>query len=139
MKSREVLQLLNITRPTLTKYVKEGIIKTITLPNGRYDYDQESVYGLFYKGVTRKGYIYVKDQDVNSINSLKQYCLTNDLEVAQILQDDTYTNTSLHKLIDQVLQKKVEKIITYSSCVSEDVLSVLEFICNKFNTEIVFV
>ncbi|NFQ99333.1 IS607 family transposase, partial [Clostridium botulinum] len=32
MKSKEVLELLQITRPTLTKYVKEGIIRTITLP-----------------------------------------------------------------------------------------------------------
>lgn len=28
MKANEVLNLLRITRPTLTKYVKEGIIKT---------------------------------------------------------------------------------------------------------------
>ncbi|NFF71498.1 IS607 family transposase, partial [Clostridium botulinum] len=40
MKSKEVLELLQITRPTLTKYVKEGIIRTITLPNGRYDYSK---------------------------------------------------------------------------------------------------
>lgn len=38
MKSKEGLELLQITRPTLTKYVKEGLIKTITFPNGRYDY-----------------------------------------------------------------------------------------------------
>jgi len=31
MKSKEVLELLQITRPTLTKYVKEGLIKLITL------------------------------------------------------------------------------------------------------------
>ena len=34
MKSKEVLELLQITRPTLTKYVKEGTIKTTTLSNG---------------------------------------------------------------------------------------------------------
>ncbi|KOC31246.1 resolvase, partial (plasmid) [Clostridium botulinum] len=60
MKSKEVLELLQITRPTLTKYVKEGIIKTITLPNGRYDYNQEDVFKLFNKGVERKTYIYAR-------------------------------------------------------------------------------
>ena len=54
MKSKEVLELLQITRSTLTKYVKEGIIKIEVLPNGGYDYDKESVYKLFNKGVDRK-------------------------------------------------------------------------------------
>lgn len=47
MKSKEVLELLQITRPTLTKYVKEGLIKVNILPNGRYNYDKDSVYKLF--------------------------------------------------------------------------------------------
>ena len=59
MKSKEVLELLQITRPTLTKYVKEGTIKTTTLSNGRYDYDKDSVYKLFIKGIDRKTYLYV--------------------------------------------------------------------------------
>ena len=54
MKAYEVLNLLRISRPTLTKYVKEGIIKTTTLPNGRYDYDADSVYHLLNKDVKRK-------------------------------------------------------------------------------------
>ena len=43
MLSKEVLDLLKITRPTLTKYVKNGIIKVSVLPNGRYDYCKEDV------------------------------------------------------------------------------------------------
>ena len=39
MLSKEVLDLLKITRQTLTRYVKTGLIRTITLPNGRYDYN----------------------------------------------------------------------------------------------------
>lgn len=44
MKANEVLKLLRITIPTLTKYVKEGLIKVEKLPNGRYEYNIESVY-----------------------------------------------------------------------------------------------
>ncbi|WP_188619061.1 MerR family transcriptional regulator, partial [Anoxybacteroides voinovskiense] len=47
MKAKEVLELLQLSRPTLTKYVKEGVIKVNILPNGRYDYDKDSVYKLF--------------------------------------------------------------------------------------------
>ena len=35
MKAKEVLRLLRISRQTLTKYVKDGLIEVETLPNGR--------------------------------------------------------------------------------------------------------
>ena len=47
MKSKEVLELLQIVRPTLTKYVKESMIKITTLSNGRYDYDKDFVYKCY--------------------------------------------------------------------------------------------
>lgn len=37
IKTKEVLQLLRISRATLTKYVKNDLIKVTVLPNGRYD------------------------------------------------------------------------------------------------------
>ena len=43
MKSHEVLSLLRISRPTLTKYVKTGVIKATALPNRQYDYEKQSV------------------------------------------------------------------------------------------------
>ena len=46
MKAAEVMKLLNITRPTLCKYVKEGKIKTDACVNGQYRYNKESVYAL---------------------------------------------------------------------------------------------
>ena len=46
MKAKEVLKTLGITRPTLTKYVKTGVIKTLAQHNGQYVYDDESVYGF---------------------------------------------------------------------------------------------
>lgn len=38
MTAAEVLRILQITRPTLTKYVKEKKIKVTVKGNGRYDY-----------------------------------------------------------------------------------------------------
>ena len=43
MKANDVLKILSITRPTLTKYVKEGYIKVIKLPTGQYKYNEQSV------------------------------------------------------------------------------------------------
>lgn len=49
MKAAEVMKLLDITRPTLCKYVKEGKIKTDACVNGQYRYNKESVYALIKK------------------------------------------------------------------------------------------
>ena len=46
MKAKDVLKILNITRPTLTKYVKENKIKVDSVINGHYVYNDESVYSL---------------------------------------------------------------------------------------------
>ena len=46
MKAKEVLEKLNITRPTLTKYVKQGLVKVDSVINGQYNYNEESVNKL---------------------------------------------------------------------------------------------
>lgn len=59
MKSREVLDLLGISRATLTNYVERGLIKVKERPFGRYDYDRESVEALIdpdYKYLRPEGY-----------------------------------------------------------------------------------
>jgi Predicted site-specific integrase-resolvase len=95
MKAKEVLELLQISRPTLTKYVKEGISDYTILPNSRYDYDKKSVYKLFNKGVERKTYIYgrvstpkQKKKDLeNQIDLLKQFCFSNGYIIHRVYQD----------------------------------------------------
>lgn len=81
MTAQEVLRILQITRPTLTKYVKTGQIKVIIKGNGRYDYDADSVYKMLNKDIERKTYIYARvstpkqktDLD-NQIQLLKTFC-----------------------------------------------------------------
>lgn len=40
MKASEIMKKYNITRPTLSAWVKENKIKYIKLPNGRYEYEE---------------------------------------------------------------------------------------------------
>lgn len=55
MKAEKVLKILNISRQTLCKYVKNGLIKTTRMDEcSRYDYDDESVYVLKNNGNPRK-------------------------------------------------------------------------------------
>ena len=46
MKAKEVLRVLGITRPTLCKYVKQGLVKVDSVINGLYRYNVDSVYAL---------------------------------------------------------------------------------------------
>jgi len=48
MKAKQVLEVLQITRPTLSKYVKQGLIKIDSCINGQYRYNRESVYNLLH-------------------------------------------------------------------------------------------
>lgn len=46
MRAKEVLSILGITRPTLCKYVKQGLIKVDSVINGQYRYNKDSVMEL---------------------------------------------------------------------------------------------
>lgn len=46
MKAKQVLKILEISRPTLCKYVKQGLIKVDAKINGQYRYNSQSVYKL---------------------------------------------------------------------------------------------
>ena len=49
MKAKEVLKLLNITRPTLVKYHQNGLIKIDATINGHHVFNDDSVYALIGK------------------------------------------------------------------------------------------
>ena len=60
MKAKEVLKILQVSRQTLTTYVKNGSIVVQKKPNGYYDYDEDSV--LKKAGITpeRKIVVYAR-------------------------------------------------------------------------------
>jgi len=94
MKSHEVLSLLRISRPTLTKYVKTGVIKATTLPNGLYDYDKQSVMALFNDGIPLSTYIYArvsrpkqKAELENQIELLKRFCFERGYSISEVFSD----------------------------------------------------
>ena len=49
MRAKEVMKILQITRPTLCKYVKQGLIRIDSCINGQYRYNADSVYALIGK------------------------------------------------------------------------------------------
>ena len=89
LRSKDVLQLLRVTRQTLSKYVRDGKIHVRKLPNGHYDYDSDDVYAIFNKNVERKTCLYARASTAkqkpdleNQISMLKQFCFSNGFKVS---------------------------------------------------------
>lgn len=150
MKANEVLKLLRITRPTLTKYVKEGLVKVEKLPNGRYEYDSESVYSFLNKDMKRKTYIYARvstskqKPDLNNqIELLKQFCFTKGYTISGIYSDiasgiSFEKRNDFFKMLDDIIDNKVERVvITYKDRLSRIGFDLFYHLFQKYNCEIV--
>lgn len=152
MKSSDVLRVLDITRPTLTKYVKTGIIKATTKPNGQYDYDEESVYAFLNKDVKRKCYIYArvsthkqkKDLE-NQVEMLKQFSFSQGIQIAGVYQDiasgiSFEKRKQFFQLLDEILAGHVQKVvISYKDRLSRVGFDLFNYLFAKYNCEIVVV
>lgn len=149
MLSKEVLQLLGISRPTLTKYVKTGVIRVTELPNKRYDYNLDDVFKLFNKGVERKTYLYArvstpkqKADLENQVAMLKQFCFSNGYKISGIYSDIA-SGISFEKrkdffsLLDEVLDGRVEKVvITYKDQLSRVGFDLFYHLFKKYHCDI---
>ncbi len=126
MKAKEVLNLLRVSRNTLTKYIKLGIIRVVELPNGQHDYNDDDVYQKFNKGMERKPFIHArvstqkqkKDLE-NQIDLLKQFCVSNGWKLHGVYADIA-SGLSFEKrkeffnLLSAIMKHEVERVvITY--------------------------
>ena len=152
MKASEVLQLLKITRPTLTKYVKEGKIKVIVKGNGQYDYDIDSVYRMLNKDIERKTYLYARVSTVkqkkdleNQIQLLKNYCFQNGLQINGIYTDvasgiSFKNRKDFFIMLDDIIAGKVKKVvITYKDRLSRVGFELFSYLFKKYGCEIIVV
>ena len=150
MKAKEVLRLLRISRQTLTKYVKDGLIEVETLPNGRYEYNENSVYKFLNKDLKRKTYIYARvstskqKRDLeNQIELLKQFCFTNGYVISGIYSDiasgiNFEKRNDFFKMLDEIIDNKVERVvITYKDRLSRVGFDLFYHLFKKYNCEIV--
>ena len=149
MKSNKVLKLLNITRPTLSRYVKEKIVKYKVQPNGFYDYDEESVYKILNKSIERKNVIYTrvstqkqKPDLENQKKIVEKYCIENGIKISDIYSDIgsaiNFDRKEFQRLLDDVVNHKISKIyITYKDRLSRVSFDMFKNLFSNFNCEIV--
>ena len=152
MTAKDVLRILQITRPTLTKYVKEGKLKVTIKGNGRYDYDADSVYKMLNKDIERKTYLYArvstskqkKDLE-NQVQLLKNFCFQNGYVINGVYQDIA-SGISFDKreqffdMLDDILAGKVNKvIITYKDRLSRVGFELFTYLFQKYGCEIIVI
>jgi len=114
--------LLRISRVTLSKYVKEGTIKITTLPNGRYHYNEKSVYRFLNKDLPRKTVVYTrvatkkqkKDLE-NLIYFITNYYFQNGIVLNAIYEDIAsgmrFNREKLRSLLRELIIYRIEKVI----------------------------
>lgn len=152
MKAKNVLALLGVTQPTLGDYVKRGLIKATTLPSGRRDYDEESVYKFLNGGIPRKNYIYARVSSNSQradlerqVNLLLEYCMTNGIQIGGVYKDiasgiSFENRKGFFNLLDIILQHKVDKVvITYKDRLSRVGFELFKTLFEKFGTEIIVI
>lgn len=125
MKSKEVLNILGVTRTTLTKYVKEGTIKVTKMKNGYYNYDEDSVFafiGLKKKRHNSKIISYARVSTQNQKEQLKaqsnriyESCIARGISLDEQIEDIksgmSFDRPGFDKLCQEVIQGNVEIIV----------------------------
>ena len=152
MKAKEVLDLLGITRETLSRVVKRGDIKVIKCPNGRYLYDKEDVYRYGGKKRSQYNVLYArvstnkqKADLLNQISNLENYCYANGYKVDKIYKDiasgiDFEKRKEFFDLLDLVIEKQVSKVfITYKDRLSRVGFGLFKHLFHKFGTQIIVI
>ena len=149
MKAKQVLSLLRVTRATLCRYVKQGVVNVRLLPNKDYDYDEESVYKLLNKNVVRQNVIYARvstakqKQDLeNQIDIVKQFAFKNGIIINDIYSDIgsgiNFDRKQFQRLMSNIVEHKISKVyITYKDRLSRISFDVFKNLFSKFNCEII--
>ena len=150
MKSKEVLQLLGVSRVTLYKYVKNGTIKVTELDNGTYDYDQKSVFKLMKKD-NRKNVLYArvstykqKNDLENQVQQLIDYCTKEEIKYDNVYKEISsgidLNRTEFSKILDDIIHYRIANIyITYKDRLTRLSFTTLETIFQKFGTQIIII
>lgn len=150
MKAHQVLKTLRISRPTLGKYCKEGKITYSVLPNGRYDYHEDSVYAFLNQDVPRQTVIYARvstskqQADLqNQVETLKGFCVQNGWQLHGMYQDvasgiSFEKREEFFRLLDKIIHHQIQRVvISYRDRLSRVDFELFNYLFKQFGTEIV--
>jgi len=149
MKSKKVLKILKITRPTLTSYVKKGKINVIKNPNGFYEYDDNDVYRIAGLAQERFNVVYSRVSTSKQKNDLKNqekvlldYCNSNGIKISDSYSDIgsgiNFDRKEFQRLLNDVVSYKINNVyITYKDRLSRISFEMFKNLFEEFNCKII--
>ena len=105
MLSKQILNLLKVTRPTLTKFVNEGKIKVEVLENGFYNYNNEDVYKILSDGIRVRAGVGINNKELVDFNYGTIENAMNDLltyRIKILYIDKNLVDSTLKILCDKI-------------------------------------
>ena len=151
MKSSKVLKILNISRQTLVKYVKNGDIRVVMQTNKQYDYNEEDVYRKAGLSENRVNVVYArvstpkqkKDLE-NQAETLIKYCNANGVKVDKVYKDIAsgmnFDRKQFRSMLEDVLNYRISSIyITYKDRFSRISFDMFERLFLEYNCKIIVI
>ena len=153
-KPKDFAELLGVSVRTLQRWDNEGILKANRTPTNRRYYTYQQY--LNFKGQTTKEdirdiVIYArvstrnqKDDLINQVDFLKQYCNAKGMIVNQYIEDFgsglNYNRKKWNKLLDDVIENKIKLIVVSNKDrFIRFGYDWFDKFCSKFNTKILVV
>lgn len=151
MKSSKVLKILNISRQTLVKYVKNGDIRVVMQTNKQYDYNEEDVYRKAGLSENRVNVVYARvstpkqKRDLeNQAKTLINYCNANGVKVDKVYKDIAsgmnFDRKQFRSMLEDVLNYRISSIyITYKDRFSRISFDMFERLFLEYNCKIIVI
>lgn len=151
MKSSKVLKILNISRQTLVKYVKNGDIRVVMQTNRQYDYNEEDVYRKAGLSENRVNVVYARvstpkqERDLeNQAETLINYCNANGVKVDKVYKDIAsgmnFDRKQFRSMLEDVLNYRISSIyITYKDRFSRISFDMFERLFLEYNCKIIVI
>lgn len=150
MKAGRVLELLQISRPTLKRYREHGYLRAVERPSKQFDYNADDVFRMMNKNLkhrltltySRVSTYHQKHDLAHQKEELKQFAENKgyevDYEFSEIGSGLTFNHrTQFFKMLDLVTAGKVERIIiTHKDRLSRVAFNMFEHLFNNFDTQI---
>lgn len=150
MKAGKVLELLQISRPTLKRYRERGYLRAIKRPSGQFDYNADDVflmmncdlphrYIITYSRVSTYHQKHdLKNQKLELAEFAKQKGYVLDYQFDEIGSGLTFNHRSqFFKMLDLITSGKVDRVlITHKDRLSRVAFNMFEHLFNNFDTKI---
>ena len=125
MKTKQAVELLGVSTPTLRKYAEQGLIRSKRISDRVVEYNEEDIRRLLQEDKKQKSFIYYRASSEESLEYVKEqmeriskYCEENGIEItkaykdrADLLEYDGNSRKNLFKLLEAVSNGKVENIV----------------------------